>query len=931
LPAPKCEVNPEVSWVIVSYHLFEAYIECATKCWLRSRAEPTAKNVYAEWARAQNEAYRQDGLNKLRAILPESDFATGPLISENSKDASWRIAIDVRLRTNDLESRLHAVERIASEGRGSTTQFIPYRFEFANKLAKKHKLLIAFDALLLSEAVGREVNLGKIMHGDSYATLKVKTPTLASEVRKRIKEITALLAGNSPPDLVLNRHCGQCEFQTRCSTQAREKDELSLLSGISEKDRKRLHNKGIFTVTQLSYTFRPRRRRRESRGKQEKHHHSLRALAIRENKIHAVGISDPKLEGTPVFLDVEGLPGRDFYYLIGIRVQAAEGSVQHSFWADDANEEKLIWDDFLGVLSEITNPHLVHYGSYETIFLKRMCKRHGRPPAGSQVATAVDRATNLLSFIYAQIYFPTYSNGLKEIAGYLGFRWSGSLTSGLETIVWRHRWEASRDPAVKQTLLDYNRQDCEALDLVANRLVDLHRVGPADGKSSQGEVVLTSDMKRESPYGFKRNEFVFPEMEAINKAAYWDYQRERVYVKSLHKSTRKRKRHATRQNALLPNTTIEYARPSSCPTCKSKLVYGHGKRSRTVIDLRFMRHGVKRWITRYIARRYRCPSCRSTFYPPDRRWTTSKYGSDLVAYTIYQNIQLRLPQSRVALSVNKLFGLYISRNTTNRFKAAAAQTYEGTYNHLLKRLCNGRLLHVDETSAGVMGEGYVWVLTSLEEVAYFYTPTRAGDTIEAMLKDFSGVLVSDFYAAYDAIECSQQKCLIHFIRDLNEELLKHPYDDELKQLVAAFSVLVKPMVETVDRRGLKKRFLGKHRIFVDRFYKHLSSGFGASEAARKIIGRLQKNRNTMFTFLDFDDVPWNNNNAEHAIKAFASIRRVIEGKTTEKSLRDFLVLLSVCETCKYKNIDFLDFLRSGSIDIDDFAKSRWERRLRGAH
>ena len=50
-----------------------------------------------------------------------------------------------------------------------------------------------------------------------------------------------------------------------------------------------------------------------------------------------------------------------------------------------------------------------------------------------------------------------------------------------------------------------------------------------------------------------------------------------------------------------------------------------------------------------------------------------------------------------------------------------------------------------------MGEGYVWVLTSLEEVAYFYTPTRAGDTIEAMLKDFSGVLVSDFYAAYDAI------------------------------------------------------------------------------------------------------------------------------------------------------------------------------------
>ena len=558
--------------MIVSSQLFEAYLECSTKCWLRSRAEPATGNFYAEWARPQNETYLAYGLKRSFAAVPESDRATAPPIPKNPKDVTWYLAIDVRWRTRELESRLQAVERIPSDGHGRSAQFIPHRFEFANKLAKEHKLLLAFDALLLSEVLGREVNLGKIVHGDSHATLKVKIPAFASEVRKRIKEITALLAGNSPPDFVLNRHCGQCEFKTRCSTQAREKDELSLLSGISEKDRKRLHSKGIFTVTQLSYTFRPRRRRRESRGKQEKHHHSLRALAIRENTIHAVGVPDLKLKGSPVFLDVEGLPDREFYYLIGIRIQAAEGSVQHSFWADDAKEEELIWNDFLGVLSEITNPHLIHYGSYETIFLKRMCERHGRPPAGSQVATAIDHATNLLSFIYAQIYFPTYSNGLKEIAGYLGFRWSGSLTSGLETIVWRHRWEASRDPALKQTLLDYNRQDCEALELVANKVVDLHHAAPADGKSSQREVVLTSDMKRESPYGFKRNEFVFPEMETINKAAYWDYQRERVYVKSRHESTRKRRRYAARRNALVPNTTIEYSRPSSCPTCKSKLV-----------------------------------------------------------------------------------------------------------------------------------------------------------------------------------------------------------------------------------------------------------------------------------------------------------------------------------------------------------------------
>jgi hypothetical protein len=73
---------------------------------------------------------------------------------------------------------------------------------------------------------------------------------------------------------------------------------------------------------------------------------------------------------------------------------------------------------------------------------------------------------NLLSLIFAQIYFPTYSNGLKEIGRYLGFHWPEGVGSGLESIVWRSRWEVSRDPEEKQRLLDYNRLDCEALERV---------------------------------------------------------------------------------------------------------------------------------------------------------------------------------------------------------------------------------------------------------------------------------------------------------------------------------------------------------------------------------------------------------------------------------------------------------------------------------
>jgi hypothetical protein len=69
-------------------------------------------------------------------------------------------------------------------------------------------------------------------------------------------------------------------------------------------------------------------------------------------------------------------------------------------------------------------------------------------------------------------------------------------------------------------------------------------------------------------------------------------------------------------------------------------------------------------------------------------------------------------------------------------------------------------------------------------------------------------------------------------------------------------------------------------------------------------------------------IPWNNNNAEHAVKSFAELRQTIGGVTREKGLRDYLVLLSLCQTCRYIGLDFLDFLCSGEKDLRAFADSR---------
>jgi len=126
---------------------------------------------------------------------------------------------------------------------------------------------------------------------------------------------------------------------------------------------------------------------------------------------------------------------------------------------------------------------------------------------------------------------------------------------------------------------------------------------------------------------------------------------------------------------------------------------------------------------------------------------------------------------------------------------------------------------------------------------------------------------------------------------------------------------------------LKKYFLRKHLNCVDRFFRDLELSDYQSEAALKCKDRFERNRDKLFTFLNYDSVPWNNNNAEHAVKAFAGLRDVIAGSSTEKGTDEYLTLLSICQTCNSNGLDFLDFLRSREKDIDRFLATKKRRLL----
>jgi hypothetical protein len=279
-------------------------------------------------------------------------------------------------------------------------------------------------------------------------------------------------------------------------------------------------------------------------------------------------------------------------------------------------------------------------------------------------------------------------------------------------------------------------------------------------------------------------------------------------------------------------------------------------------------------------------------------------------------IELRLSNQKAAEHVSSLFDLPLDAPKAFHMKSAMAEKYMPTYRDILRQIAKGALIHADETRGVVKGGGhYIWVFANLTTVAYVYAESRESVVLEDVLDGFSGVLVSDFYAAYDSVPCAQQKCLIHLMRDINEDLHGNPFDDELKEIAGRFGALLREIVETIDRYGLKARHLGKHRKPAAGFIEHVVAMKCATEAGLALKKRIEKNRDKLFTFLDYDGVPWNNNNAEHAVRAFTRVRNVIFN-STPKGHREYATLLTIQQTLRCRGMEFLEFMRSGRMEID---------------
>ena len=447
----------------ITNDVLEASVICPYKAYLKHAGHSGTISEYEAVLFQLRSEVKEKVTRRILTQHPERTVVAGQLVTPALLRRGPLFVLDACIEDDHVSLTLDGLKKVSGSSSLGAFLYLPVVFNEAQHVHKEQRLLLALQSIVLSQYQRTVPRSGIVWHGRVGQATRVQLTHELPKAEQLLRDMKKGIGLEQPPPLMLNDHCHICEFRQRCYEQAIQEDTLSLLRGMSGKEIKGYNRKGIFTVTQLAHTFRPRRKSKRARQETHQRSSALQALAIRDQRIYVIG--QPTLLQKPVqmYFDIESNPDAGFIYLIGLIV--VENGIPHhlTFWADRKEQEATIFEQFIAAVCRYEDFVVFCYGNYERTFLKRMRLNAKRKKLVDRVLAAL---VNVLTVIYPHVYFPTYSNSLKDIGRYLGCSWTEANASGIQSIVWRLRWEATASEEWKQKLTQYNLEDCLALQQV---------------------------------------------------------------------------------------------------------------------------------------------------------------------------------------------------------------------------------------------------------------------------------------------------------------------------------------------------------------------------------------------------------------------------------------------------------------------------------
>ena len=371
------------------------------------------------------------------------------------------------------------------------------------------------------------------------------------------------------------------------------------------------------------------------------------------------------------------------------------------------------------------------------------------------------------------------------------------------------------------------------------------------------------------------------------------------------RAERKKRNQSFARKREIPTEVVEHA-VDICPGCGKKLSGGYVHGHRQVIEIpqtpvRVIDHVL-------IARR--CGVCGKRHVPKldlsDQVVGKSRLGVKLMSLIADMATNARMPHRIIQRMLHGLYGLRISLGEISDVLHRVAERGEQAYNDLLWEIRGSPVVNADETGWREDGiNGYIWSFSTPRARYLLRDQSRAGAVVTRTLGDeFAGVLVSDFYGAYNIYGGVKQRCWVHLLRDIKKLREKHPKNASVQEWSRQVKAIYEEARDFAAGKHTQMERCRWRQYFEAKILKLALPYRDAKASPQRVLAkRIESFLGELFSFVDCEGVPSDNNAAERAVRPAVIARKVSGGSRSPRGSQTRMTLLSLFGTWNLQGKD----------------------------
>jgi transposase-like protein len=341
---------------------------------------------------------------------------------------------------------------------------------------------------------------------------------------------------------------------------------------------------------------------------------------------------------------------------------------------------------------------------------------------------------------------------------------------------------------------------------------------------------------------------------------------------------------------------------SACATCHGPVSPCRSSRTRIVEDIP---EDIQPVVTEHTIRRYWCSKCQKHVEPVV---ADALPGSQIGLRVVVLSAWLHYLLGTTLTQIIDVFNFHLHFKLTAGGLVQMWQRLQDIlfawYLQIQEQALNSAVLHADETGWRVNGQTHwLWCFTTPNLTFYMIDRCRGSPTLKKFFKrEFAGVLVTDFWGAYNAVVCAhKQKCLPHLLRDLKRTSHYHNPGDDWPAFAKKLKRLIRDALRLSKVRSTfsKRRWALRCERLKQRLHELLQQKW-EQKHARRLVKRLRRHESEMFTFLEHPDVPSDNNHAERMLRPAVIVRKNSYANGSKDGADTQAVLMSVFRTLKQR-------------------------------